>query len=233
MVTNTLFLVRHGENRANIRREFSYKKIDHPLTALGVRQAEQTAAYFAGLGNGPGGQGNGRMNGQGIDAIISSPLKRARQTAEIIGAATGHAVTVVEEFREINCGDFDGAPPTDALWEHHDRILRSWRDGDLDAQFPGGENYHMLLARVRKALAQAVAGRDGQKIVIVAHGGIVGASLKDVCPDLDPRIIWTVPNRNCAVTEVELHAPSLDADMSVARGVLKRWADCSHLIPST
>jgi broad specificity phosphatase PhoE len=228
MVTNTLFLVRHGENPANITREFSYKKIDYPLTALGVRQAEQTAAYFAGLGNGRGESGTG----QGIDAIISSPLKRALQTAEIIGAATGHAVTVVEEFREINCGEFDGAPPTDALWEHHDRILASWRDGDLDAQFPGGENYHMLLARVRTALAQAVAGRDGQKIVIVAHGGIVGASLRDVCPDLDQQLIWTVPNRNCAVTEVELHAPSLAADMAEARGVLKRWADCGHLIPS-
>lgn len=229
MVTNTLFLVRHGENPANITREFSYKKIDYPLTELGVRQAEQTAAYFAGLGNGSVGAGSGQGKGHGIDAIISSPLKRALQTAEIIGGATGHSVTTVEEFREINCGEFDGTPPTDALWEHHDRILASWRDGDLDAQFPGGENYHMLLARVRAALAQAVAGRDGQRIVIVAHGGIVGASLRDVCPDLDPQIIWTVPNRNCAVTEVELHAPSLDGDISVARGVLKRWADCGHL----
>jgi broad specificity phosphatase PhoE len=229
MVTNTLYLVRHGENPANITREFSYKKIDYLLTELGVRQAEQTAAYFAGMANGPGRPEHGQGNGQGIDAIISSPLKRALQTAEIIGAATGHPVRVIEEFREINCGEFDGAPPTDALWEHHDRILRSWRDGDLDAQFPGGENYHMLLARVRSGLSQAVAGRDGQKIVIVAHGGIVGASLRDVCPDLDPRIIWTVPNRNCAVTEVELHAPSPEADISEARGVLMRWADCGHL----
>jgi probable phosphoglycerate mutase len=221
MVTNTLFLVRHGENPANLTREFSYKKVDYPLTDLGVRQAEQTAAYFAGLANGAG--------GQGIDAIFSSPLKRALQTAEIIGASTGHPVTVVEEFREINCGDLDGTPPTDALWEQHDQILRAWRDGDLDARFPGGENYHMLLARVRAGLAQAVAGRDGQNIVIVAHGGIVGASLRDVCQDVDQQIIWTVPNRNCAVTEVELHAPSPDADIAAARGVLKRWADCGHL----
>src|SRR3954463_9503133 len=135
MVTNTLYLVRHGENPANLTREFSYKKIDYLLTDLGVRQAEQTAAYFAGLGNGSG--------AQGIDAIFSSPLKRALQTAEIIGGATGHAVTVVEEFREINCGDFDGAPPTDALWQQHDQILAAWRDGDHTAQFPGGENYHM------------------------------------------------------------------------------------------
>jgi probable phosphoglycerate mutase len=228
MVTNTLFLVRHGENPANLTREFSYKKVDYPLTDLGVRQAEQTAAYFAGMASGSGGTA-GVAGGQGIDAIFSSPLKRALQTAEIIGASTGHPVTVIEEFREINCGDLDGTRPTDELWEQHDKVLRAWRDGDLDAQFPGGENYHMLLARVRSGLAQAVAGRAGQKIVIVAHGGIVGASLRDVCQDFDQQLIWTVPNRNCAVTEVELHAPGPDADISEARGTLKRWADCGHL----
>jgi len=218
MVSNTLYLVRHGENPANLRREFSYRKVDYFLTELGVRQAEQTAAYFAGF-----------ADGQPIDAVFSSPLKRALQTAEIVGAATGHDVTMIEEFREINCGDFDGAPPTDERWAHHDRILRAWRDGDHDARFPGGEDYHALLARVRAGLRQVVAGRDGQRLVIVSHGGIVGASLKDVCPDLDPDLIWTVPNRNCAVTELELHADDPDADISTARGVLKRWADCGHL----
>jgi probable phosphoglycerate mutase len=218
MPTNTLFLVRHGENKANVTREFSYKKVDYPLTELGVRQAEQTAAYFAGM-----------TGDQRIDAIFSSPLKRAVQTAEIIGAATGHGVTVIEELREINCGEFDGAPPTDALWEHHDRILRSWRDGDHSAQFPGGEDFHMLRARARKALAQTVVDRSGQRLLIVAHGGIIGASLKDICRELDDDLVWRVPNRNCAVTELELHAGHPAGDIDSAWGVLKRWADCAHL----
>ncbi len=215
MVMNTLYLVRHGENPANLKREFSYKKVDYSLTPLGVRQAEQTAAYFASL-----------PAGQRIDAIYSSPLKRAAETAEIIGAATGHAVTTIEEFREINCGDFDGTPPTEAMWRHHDQILRRWRDGDHDVTFPGGADYHTLLARVRVGLEQAVAGRSGQRIVVVAHGGIVGASLKDVCRDLDHELIWTVPNRNCAITELDLHA---EGDNLTAYGVLKRWASCDHL----
>ncbi len=221
MVMNTLYLVRHGENPANINREFSYRKLDYWLTDLGIRQAEQTAAYFAALTGGP--------TGRRIDAIYSSPLKRAAQTAQIIGAATGHEVEIIEEFREINCGDFDGAPPTDAMWEHHDQILRSWRDGDLEVRFPGGEDYHTLLARVRSGLSQAITGRDGQHIVIVAHGGIVGASLKDLCADADHSVIWTVPNRNCAITEIELHADGVDAGIEQARGVLKRWAAAEHL----
>jgi broad specificity phosphatase PhoE len=221
MATNTLYLVRHGENKANITREFSYRKIDYPLTERGVRQAEQTAAHFANLASRPG--------GRAIDAIFSSPLKRAIQTAEIIGAATGHGVTVVEELREINCGDFDGTPPTDALWKHHDQILASWRDGNHDARFPGGEDFHELRARARTALGHAVAGRDGQTIVLVAHGGIVGASLSDICPDLDHDLVWRVPNRNCAITELELHADGPDADIASARGILKSWANCDHL----
>ena len=44
---NTLYFVRHGENPANLTREFSYKMVDYPLTENGIQQAEQTAAYFA------------------------------------------------------------------------------------------------------------------------------------------------------------------------------------------
>ena len=220
MVKNTLYLVRHGENPANLTREFSYRKIDYSLTERGVRQAEQTASYFAALGP-----------GQRLDAIYSSPLKRAIETAEIIGAATGHAVTVIEEFREINCGDWDGIPPTDALWEEHDRILLSWRNGDHGVRFPGGEDFHELRARARYGIGQAVAGRDGQAILVVAHGGIVGATLSDVCPDLDRDLVWRVPNRNCAITELELHAPSADANIDESWGVLRRWAASDHLEP--
>jgi broad specificity phosphatase PhoE len=210
--TNTLYLVRHGENPANVNREFSYKIVDYSLNERGVRQAEQTAAYFSHGG------------GVRVDAIFSSPLKRALETAEIIGAQTGHAVSVIEEFREINCGDFDGAAPTDALWAEHDEILAAWRNGDHHVRFPGGEDYLTLLERVRVGLAQAVAGRDGQHIVIVAHGGIVTASLKDVCRDLDHSIIQASPNRNCAITEIDLHTAEPDS-----WGVLKRWAFCEHL----
>ncbi|MFN8636061.1 MAG: histidine phosphatase family protein [Chloroflexota bacterium] len=214
--TNTVYLVRHGENLANITREFSHRKIDYSLTEKGVKQAEQTAAYFASL-----------HRERPIGAVFSSPLKRAVETAETIAVALGHAVTVVEQLREIDCGDFDGAPPTPERWEHHDRIMASWRDGDHDARFPGGEDFHELRARARLALGQAVAGRAGQRIVVVAHGGIVGATLSDICPDLEPDLVWRVPNRNCAVTEIELHGNG--SNFEGAWGMLKRFADCGHL----
>jgi broad specificity phosphatase PhoE len=209
MQRNTVYFVRHGQNPANVNREFSYKIVDYPLTELGVRQAEQTAVYFKGLP---------------IDAIYSSPLKRAKQTAEIIAAATGHAITIVEEFREINCGSFDGTPPTDEMWAHHDDILRRWRDGEHDISFPEGENYHTLVARARAGLDQVIAGQDGKQIVVVTHGGIVGATIKDVCRDLDLDLVWRVPNANCAITEIQVQKSDGET-----WGTLTRWAACDHL----
>ena len=215
---STIFLVRHGENLANITREFSYKKTDYNLTERGVRQAEQTARYFAAL-----------HAEQPIDAIYTSPLKRAVETAHIVGAATGHDLGVIEELREINCGAFDGVPPTDEMWEHHDRILKSWRNGDPDARFPDGEDFHELRARARRSLATAVSGPPGRRVIVVAHGGIIGASLTDLCPELDHDLVWRVPNRNCAVTEVAVYNGHADDGFVSAWGVMKRWADCGHL----
>ena len=205
--------MRHGENPANLTREFSYKAVDYPLTEKGIQQAEQTAAYFASR------LGEGRT----VDAVYSSPLKRAIQTAEIIGAATGHAVTLVEELREVNVGSLEGQPPTDEIWVFHDRIMERWDEGDHDVRFPDGEDYHTLVERARAALAQMVA-RSGQHIVAVTHGGIVKATMKDVCRDADLDLIRRVPTANCAVTEVDVHGSGREI-----WGTLKRWSACDHL----
>ena len=81
---HTLFVVRHGENPANVNREFSYKLVDYSLNEKGIQQAEETAVYFL---------------DKGIHEIYSSPLRRALETAEIIAAPLGLPVTVMEEFR--------------------------------------------------------------------------------------------------------------------------------------
>lgn len=213
MPVNTVFFIRHGENPANLTREFSYRRVDYPLTERGVRQAEQTAAYFAAGGA-----------DRRVDAIFSSPLKRALQTAEIIARATGHTVEVVEAFREINCGDLEGQPPTPEAWALHDDILARWEAGQHDIAFPGGEDYHTLLARARAGLEQVTRGREDQNIVIVTHGGIVTATLKSLCHALDLEAIRAVPKRNCAITEIALHGTEQGL-----RGMLRRWASADHL----
>jgi 2,3-bisphosphoglycerate-dependent phosphoglycerate mutase len=186
---NRIFLVRHGENYANITMEFSYRKVDYSLTRKGVQQAQQTAEFF---------------RDKQINAIYASPLKRAVETAEIIGQTLELPVTIVESFREINVGALEGQKPTAALWAQHNAILHAWMQANHDVCFPDGENYPTLLGRMQAGLEEILPGKTGQNIVIVGHGGMFTLTLHDVCGGFEPTIL-SGGMVNCAVTELLAH----------------------------
>lgn len=213
MSTNTLHLVRHGENPANITREFSHRLVDYSLTARGREQAQETAEHFARLP---------------VAAVYSSPLKRASETAEVIAERLALPVTIREEFREVNVGDFEGRQPTDALWAEHDRIFEAWFAGEYDLAFPGGETMRGLHTRVRAGISAAVDGRDGQEIVIVCHGGLLLASVADLCPEVDVLPLASLPIPNCAIVTLAMTTEATP-DGEVLRGKLLRWAATDHL----
>lgn len=206
---NRIYLVRHGENTANLTKQFSHRLVDYSLTPKGVLQAQQTAELF---------------KGKQIDAIYSSPLKRAAETAAIIGQALGIVPVIREEFREVNVGELETWPPTAESWAEHDRIVRSWFDGHPELMFPEGENHHALLARMRAGLQIALGGRQDSNVVIVGHGGIFTFTLKDICRDIDLGWLIRQPSHNCSVTEIEME----ESGERLA-GVLKGWALHAHL----
>jgi broad specificity phosphatase PhoE len=206
---NTIYLVRHGENPANLTREFSYRRVDYPLTEKGVLQAQQTAEY---------------LRSAGVDALYTSPLRRAAQTAAIIGVDLGLPVTEIEELREVNVGWLEELPPTDESWALHDAVVDEWRAGRHEVTFPSGEDYHTLLARMRAALRQALAGREGQRIVLVGHGGIFTSTLPAICHGLDAGDPTYWHSYNCSITEIRMEL--VDGE---PLGDLVRFADCAHL----
>ncbi len=206
---NTIYLVRHGENTANLTKEFSHKLVDYPLTPKGVIQAQQTADYFL---------------DKHIDAIYSSPLKRAKETAQIIGHAVGLDPIIVEQFREVNVGSLEGKPPTHENWTFHNRIMLSWFTGTPERTFPDGENYLMLVERMKAGLREVTRGRDNQNMVIVGHGGIFSATINNICQNVDLGELMKKENHNCAITEIEVEV----TDTSIT-GNLKNWASCLHL----
>ena len=206
---NTLYLIRHGENPANITKEFSHRLVDYPLTPKGVLQARQTGEYF--------------KNKQ-IDAIYCSPLKRAIETAEIIGRAIGLQPIVMEQFREVNVGVLEALGGSPENWAAHDAIVRAWFEGQPDLTFPEGENYHMLRERMRAGVEQILRGQDDKRSIIVGHGGIFTFTLKDICREVDLAALIKSYGHNCSITEIEMHAVDGQLD-----GVLKRWAAFDHL----
>ena len=222
---HTLYVVRHGENPANLNREFSYRLIDYSLTEKGVRQAEETAAFF---------------RDRAIAAIYSSPLKRAREMAQIIAAPLALPVTIVEEFRENNVGDLEREPPTEAAWALHDSIIAEWVAGRHDAIFPGGEDFHTLLRRVRAGLRSVLAdlgeGPGARRAIIVAHGGILEGMARGLAHEPDLAAIEARACVNCSVSEFA--ARLIDGETGGETGGivggelelhLREWSACDHL----
>jgi broad specificity phosphatase PhoE len=186
---NRVYLIRHGENEANITKEFSYRMVDYSLTAKGVLQAQQTAAYW---------------QDKPIDAIYTSPLKRALETAEIIAEPHGLPVIVLEDLREVNVGSLEGQPFKAENWKFYNQMIKAWFDGDKDRAFPDGETYHQLWGRLRRAFADIVRGRDDQDIIVVGHGGNFSAIMKDLCPNADVETLIHVDSPNCSITDIRL-----------------------------
>jgi broad specificity phosphatase PhoE len=204
----TIYFVRHGEFPAQITREFSYKKVDYSLTDRGIRQSQLTAEH---------------LRNKSICSIYSSPLKRATETAKIIGDALNIDVVILEDFREVNVGSLEGKEPTEENWNLYNRIIRDWREGKYESRFPDGENYLELLKRVRKGLHEVLRNVCSD-ILIVAHGGILLASLADICENFETRNFrkWD----NCAITTVEMD----EAISGTPRGRVLYWHDCQHLL---
>ena len=206
--TNTLYLIRHGENPANLTHEFSYKRVDYSLTPRGVLQAEQTAAF---------------LKDTPFDAIYASPLKRAYETAEIIARPHRLPVTVLEGFREVNVGDLEMMPPDAASWRLHDQIVADWANGKPETFFPGGENFLELSERVRQAVLEITRDCDRQRIAIAAHGGSITALVRTLCINSGQEVTYKVMH-NCAITEIEFTTVGEEA-----QGLLRSWSSMRHL----
>ncbi len=203
---NRAFLVRHGENVANLTREFSHKLVDHPLTEKGRLQARQTAE---------------RAQRLGIEAIFASPLQRAHETAQIIAQQLGLKVGLIEELRELNVGSLELGPPTQAKWRVHDEVIQAWIDGNLLARFPDGENFLELLERKQRVLEAAF--HSATRVMLVGHGGIFSCTWPGLCADA-PRQRLEERLKNCAICEVEYIR---EAGMWQGRTVC--WNDTSHM----
>lgn len=147
MSTVTILWARHGQNVANISRTLSHRVFDGDLTDTGRRQAAELADRLA------------ATPVMGSGQLICSPLRRARQTAQIIGERLGLPVArELDELRELNVGALDGRNDP-AAWDTYGAVLAAWQAGKAGVRFPEGEDYGELCARLRRALAVAARMR--------------------------------------------------------------------------
>lgn len=141
-----LILVRHGRTPANAA-GLLQGRLDQDLDEVGTRQADAVAGFVIGS--------VGR-----IDAVVASPLRRARQTA----AAFGTDVELDERWLELSYGRYEGVAHSDVPSE----VWQRWRE---DPHFvpDGGESLAALDARVRAACEDLVERARDQHVVVVSH----------------------------------------------------------------
>jgi broad specificity phosphatase PhoE len=149
-----LFLLRHGETEGSLAHLYS-GQADVPLTARGREQARVAGA---------------RLAEAGVDAILSSPLSRAAETADEIGAATGAAVRIDERLIEVDYGELEGLDRARGE-ERFGEAFARWRSDPFRFPLPGMEPLEEALARASAATADALTG--SRCPVLVGHQGIL------------------------------------------------------------
>ena len=206
---NHIYFVRHGEGRDNVARTFSSTWMDRSLTERGRLQALQTADYLA---------------EKQVDGIFCSPMKRTYETAQIIAGQLGMEPTVLDEIREINVGDLEGKDFTDENWSIYHAVTNQWYSGNSYASFPGGEDYLAVWQRTRRGYLKVLQNQENRVFVIVGHGGIFIATLKEFIPGLKISWLQNAVYYNCAITELDVEI--LNGRLS---GRIVSWSDNHHL----
>lgn len=147
-----LLLLRHGQTELSVQRRYSGRG-NPPLTAVGREQAARAAKMLAAKGD--------------IAAIVTSPLGRARETAEAAGAALGIEVRVVDGLTETDFGDWEGLTFREAA-ERDPELHARWL-GDPSLPAPGGESFDAVRERVEAVRRDLVARYPGANVVVVGH----------------------------------------------------------------
>jgi broad specificity phosphatase PhoE len=148
----TLVLIRHGQTDWNIEGRWQ-GQADPPLNERGREQARRVAQYQSKFG---------------FAALYSSDLRRALETAQIIGAEMGLTVVGESRLREVNLGQWQGMLSADIQAQYPDGF-RLWHESPLAVQPPGGEDIPALMTRVLEAINDIIERHPKQRIGVVSH----------------------------------------------------------------
>jgi ribonuclease H / adenosylcobalamin/alpha-ribazole phosphatase len=152
----TVILVRHGVTAHTVEKRFSggLASANPGLSDEGRAQARATADWLAPLA-------------ERVDAVVASPVRRTRETAEIIADVLGRTVEEEPGFAEMEFGAWDGLTFAE-VGERYPDELKTWL-GSLDHAPGGGESFRAVQERVLAGLERLLAAHRGRTVVVVSH----------------------------------------------------------------
>lgn len=186
--TTRLVLVRHGQTAANFSRLLC-GSTDIPLDPVGERQAQLVAHRIA--------------SEIDANALVCSPMLRARLTAMPISNLTGLQMEEMPDLREVCFGDLEGFT-VEHLETHHPHIAKQMFDPhDTSLRWPNGDLMREFYDRTQRVMAEIAIAHQGKTVIVVAHGAVIGGYLRFASGA--PINAWrTLGVRNCSISLVDM-----------------------------
>jgi ribonuclease H / adenosylcobalamin/alpha-ribazole phosphatase len=185
-----LILLRHGQTALSVDRRYSGRG-NPPLTETGLRQATAAA---------------GRLATHGVTAIVTSPLTRARQTADAVASTTGAPVTELADLTETDFGNWEGLTFGEARAKDPE-LHAAWLT-DPSVPTPGGESFDQVHTRVVAAKDQVLRQHAGATVVLVSHVTPIKTLLRDALA-VGPSLLFRLHLDLASLSIVEFYPDGL------------------------
>ena len=213
-----LYFVRHGQTQYNREARFQ-GSVNIPLDEEGKKQAEDTGRRFE----------ESFRKGEHIDAVYTSPLTRARTTAEIVSSHIGTAPKEEAGLEEINMGEWEGKTYGQVVEEYKAPsgvpLFMQIKDDPLNYHMPGGETAAQIDQRVMSSLDRIMQSHlPEENIMIVTHGCPIAVVLCHVLGQGVGNIMKYLGTHNASVTVVEV-----GEDRNINNAKVLLMDDISHL----
>ena len=160
----SIIFLRHGQAKNNTERILAGRTPGVPLTEEGVDQSEKAAKFLE------------EMN---ISAIYSSPIERAKNTAEIVGKHNSIDVRTDDRLIELDMGKFTGKP-YDEIFSSHGNVFMKFYRGELEIAHNGVETFEEVKKRIRDMVDHVIDNHPDENVVLVTHMDPIKAMLSTV-----------------------------------------------------
>ena len=177
-----IIFLRHGQAKNNTERILAGRTEGVPLTDIGIKQAEHTAELLE------------HMN---ISTIYSSPIERAKHTAEIAGKHNSLDVTIDDRLNELDMGKFTGMPYDD-IFKSHGNVFMKFYNGELEIAHNGVETFPDVKKRILGIVDHVIEKHPDENVLLVTHMDPIKAMLSTVI-DLSPTNLFELIIANASL----------------------------------
>lgn len=177
-----IIFLRHGQAQNNTERILAGRTKGVPLTDVGVQQAQHTAEMLE------------HMN---VSAIYSSPIQRAKDTAEIVGKHNSLDVTIDDRLIELDTGKFTGMA-YDEIFNNHGNVFMKFYNGEIEIAHNGIETFSEVKKRVLGIVDHVIEKHPDENVVLVTHMDPIKAMLSTIV-DLSPANLFELIIANASL----------------------------------